>query len=179
MVARDTVVAERISQLVRRAARRAVVVSGDHDYGRQLDGQLRLADLPRTEEPNEADLVVLAGLADEPEIARAATLAPLPLIAFDGIQGAQLGAGREARIALPLAPVEGTATDSLLAGGHRARRAAEMIVAALEAGARDRATLLRELRARGPFDSHGDPIDAPVWLWRVGEGGALEPDRPI
>jgi hypothetical protein len=100
MVARDTVVAERISQLVRRAARRAVVVSGDHDYGRQLDGQLRLADLPRTEEPNEADLVVLAGLADEPEIARAATLAPLPLIAFDGIQGAQLGAGREARIAL-------------------------------------------------------------------------------
>jgi hypothetical protein len=179
MVARDTVVAERISRLVRRADSRAVVVAGDHEYGRQLDGQLRLADLPRTEEPSEADLVVLAGLVDQPEIAQAAALSPLPLIAFDGVQGAQLGAGRDARVALPLAPQEGTAPEPLLAGTRRAAVAAEMVVAALEAGARNRATLLREVRARGPFDSHGDPIDPPVWLWSVGEGGRLEPDQPI
>ena len=42
MVARDTVVAARVSAVVRGAGQRAVVVAGDHDYGRQLDAQLRL-----------------------------------------------------------------------------------------------------------------------------------------
>src|SRR4051794_2976510 len=107
MVARDTVVAERIAKLVRAAGQLALVVAGAHDYGRQLDGQLRLAGLPRATDPAEASLVVLAGLAGEPEIARAHELAPLPVIAFDGVQGAELGARSEVRLALPIAPRPG------------------------------------------------------------------------
>src|SRR5690349_15195201 len=67
MVARDTEVAARIAADVRAAGRRALVVAGDHDYGRQLDGQLRRADLPRAEAAGDADLVLLCGLADGPE----------------------------------------------------------------------------------------------------------------
>jgi ABC-type branched-subunit amino acid transport system substrate-binding protein len=47
LVARDTVVAQRIATRVRDAGRRALVVAGDHGYGAQLDGQLALAGLPR------------------------------------------------------------------------------------------------------------------------------------
>src|SRR3954463_12857232 len=50
MVARDTVVAQRIAEDVRAAGRQAVVVAGDHDYGLQLDGQLRLAGVPRSDD---------------------------------------------------------------------------------------------------------------------------------
>ena len=168
MVARDTVVAQRISILVQNAGHRALVVGGDHDYGRQLDAQLSLAGLPRAEDPGEADVVVLAGLADEPEIARAAGLAPLPVIAFDGVQGAQLGARREVHLALPFPP-----------GIDQARRAAELVVTALKGGALQRATLLAELRRLGPFDDHGDPIDPPVWLWRARDDWMLEPGEAI
>ena len=47
---------------------RAIVVAGDHEYGVQLDGQLRLGDLPRADDVEDADIVVLCGLANEPEI---------------------------------------------------------------------------------------------------------------
>src|SRR3712207_3325913 len=86
--ARDTVVAARIAQYVRESGRRAIAVAGEHDYGRQLDGQLRLAELPRTADAAAADLVVLAGLEGEEEIERARELAPLPVVAFDAVQGA-------------------------------------------------------------------------------------------
>ena len=45
-MARDTVVAQRIAAKVRVAGQRAHVIAGDHGYGWQLDGQLRLAGLP-------------------------------------------------------------------------------------------------------------------------------------
>jgi ABC-type branched-subunit amino acid transport system substrate-binding protein len=43
LVARDTVVAERIATRVQAAGHRAHVIAGDHGYGWQLDGQLQLA----------------------------------------------------------------------------------------------------------------------------------------
>src|SRR5919201_845001 len=94
---------------------RALVVAGAHEYGRQLDGQLRLAGLPRAERVRDADLVVLAGLAGEPEIERAAETASLPLIAFDGAQGAPL-ADREVCVAMPYAPADGVPNRDVLAG---------------------------------------------------------------
>lgn len=179
LLARDTVVAERIAGTLRAAGERAVVVAGDHEYGEQLDGQLALAGLPRVETPAEAGVVVLAGLADGSEVERAAQLAPLPVIAFDGIQGAELGQGRSVRLALPTAPEASCAAPDLFAGVPSARRAAELVVSALARDVRDRAAMLAELRERGPFDDHGDPVDPPVWLWRVREGWELEPDRAI
>ena len=178
LVARDTEVAARIAADVRAAGRRAFVVAGEHEYGTQLDGQLRLAGLPRTGDPAAADLVVLCGLAGSAEADRAAALAPLPVIAFDGIQGAHLGAGRDVRVALTVAP-----SDDVLPGdrffAEPTRRAAELVASGLRAGARDRAALLAAMRAAGPFDEHGDPVDAPVWLWRAGDDWRLEADRAI
>ena len=179
LLARDTEVAARIAADVRAAGRRALVVAGEHDYGRQLDGQLRLADLPRAAEAGDADLVVLCGLAGAPEVQRVAALAPLPIVAFDGVQGANLGAERDVRLALPHAPPGATGPRDLFAGVDNARRAAELVAAALGDGARDRASTLAALRALGPFDAHGDPVDPPVWLWRAGPDWTLEPDRPL
>src|SRR3954447_24020722 len=48
IVARDTVVAQRLAADLASRGRRAFVIAGAHDYGVQLDGQLRLAGLPRT-----------------------------------------------------------------------------------------------------------------------------------
>jgi hypothetical protein len=169
MIARDTVVAERIAAHVRAQDRRALVIAGEHEYGVQLDGQLRLAGLPRAA---EADLVVLCGLAGHPEIT-AARDTGLPIIAFDGVQGSDLG---DISLALPFAPREGVAFDHMVYGAEEARRAARLIV---DAGATDRTELLRALRAAGPFDEHGDPVDPPVWLWRAGAGWVLQPDRPL
>ena len=159
MVARDTVVAQRLSRLMSSTGRHALVVAGDHEYGRQLDGQLSLAGLARADEPGDADVVVLAGLSDGPEIAHAADLAPLPVIAFDGVQRAQLGAGREVHLALPFAS---SAATTISAGG-----------------ADERAAMLAELRRVGHFDAHGDPFDPPVWLWRARDDWTLEPDEAI
>jgi hypothetical protein len=172
MVARDTVVAARIAAHVREQGQRALVVAGNHEYGWQLDGQLGLADLPRAEAAGDADLVVLCGLTGEPEIERAHAAA-LPLIAFDGVEPAELGDGA---IALPFAPLDGVPFDYLAYSAERARRAAELIVGA---GDRERAALLRALRAAGLFDEHGDPVDPPVWLWRPDADGALRPERPL
>jgi hypothetical protein len=169
LVARDTVAAARIAGDLRAAGRRALVVAGEHEYGRQLDGQLALAALDRVTDPAGADLVVLCGLAGEPEIARAAATG-LPVLAFDGVQGAALGA--DVALALPFAPGPRDGTEE-------ARRAAELVVAALGGGATSRATVLPALRALGPFDEHGDPIDPPVWLWRAGPDWALTPERPL
>src|SRR5690242_2374634 len=71
LLARDTEVAVRIARDVERAGRRALVVAGDHEYGVQLDDQLRLAHRARAEGAEDADLVVLCGLAGEAEIQRA------------------------------------------------------------------------------------------------------------
>jgi hypothetical protein len=173
MLARDTVVAQRIAGAVRAAGQRALVVAGDHDYGLQLDGQLRMADLPRVADRADADLIVLCGLAGEPEIEVAAALAPLPVLAFDGVQGADLGAGRDVRLALP------TAQGEDFAGADHARRAAELVVRVLRDGPRDRAAVLSGLRDLGPFDAHGDPVDPPVWLWRADDDWALRAERAL
>lgn len=156
LVARDTVVSERIAEHLRGHGQRALVIAGDHDYGRQLDSQLRMAGLPRAETATDADVIVLAGLAGHAEIDHATALAPLPVIAFDGIQGADLGEDRDVLVALPFGPGDDPE------GVSAARRAAELVVAASSAGA----GVLAALRASGPFDAHGDPVDPPVWLWR-------------
>ena len=179
MVARDTEVAARIAADVRAAGRRALVVAGAHEYGVQLDGQLRLAGLPRASGPEEADLVVLCGLAGEPEIGRAAGLAPLPVVAFDGVQGAGLGPGREVSLALPVAPAEGVRPGEGLFFLEPTQRAASLVVDAVREGATDRAALLAAMRAAGPFDAHGDPVDPPVWLWRADAEWRLTPDRAL
>jgi hypothetical protein len=178
LVARDTEVARRIAEHLRAAAQTAFVVAGEHEYGRQLDGQLRLADLPRAASAPDADVVVLAGLTGEPEIDVATASAPLPVVAFDGVQGAALG-DREVRIALPYAPVDGVPTHELLAGVERAQRAAELVVRAATEGAADRPAMLAALRQLGGFDLHGDPPDPQVWLWRADASWNLAPDRPL
>ena len=177
MVARDTVVAQRLAADIAAQGKRAFVVAGEHDYGVQLDGQLRLGRLPRTEDPDGADLVVVAGLAGQPEIERVAALASLPLIAFDGIQGADLGTAGDVRVALPFSP--DAAADGRIRLEGCARHAAELIVAAMRAGATNRAELLDALRSLGPFDAHGDPIEPPVWLWRADTQWRLMPDRSL
>ncbi|HSD78209.1 MAG TPA: hypothetical protein VLA98_12425 [Solirubrobacteraceae bacterium] len=178
LVARDTAVAARLAAYVRGGGRRALVVAGRHDYGRQLDGQLRLGGLPRAERAADADLIVLCGLAGEPETDGARGLPALPLVAFDGVQGVDLG-DREVRVALPFAPLAELDFDWMLYGAAQARRAAELVVAGLREGAHDRASLLAALRAGGGFDEHGDPIGPPVWLWRAGRGWALRADRAL
>ena len=130
-------------------------------------------------EPEEADLVVLCGLLGEPEIGHAKALAPLPVIAFDGAQGGDLGAGRDVRMALPFAPTDDLAPDELFAGIGQARLAGELVTAALRDGAHDRATMLMGLRESGRFDDHGDPIEPDIWLWRVTAGWRVQPERPL
>ena len=178
LVARDTEVAARIASDVAVKGLRAFVVAGSHDYGRQLDDQLRLAGLPRAERAEDADLAILAGLAGEPEIEIAAACSPLPLVAFDGVQGSALGA-REVRVALPHAPAEGIPAQELLEGVHHARLAAGLVVEAVADGAADRASILAAVRRNGGFDEHGDPVEPPVWLWRADADWALSPDRPL
>jgi hypothetical protein len=138
MVARDTVVAQRMAE--RLAGRRALVVAGDHEYGLQLDGQLRMAGLARADTASDADVIVLAGLVGEPENERVRALAPLPVIAFDGIQGESFP-DQDVTIALAYAPGP--------TGVPEARRAAEIVA---------RADGLDAIRAAG-FDAHGDPLD--------------------
>jgi hypothetical protein len=174
MVARDTEVARRIAADVRASSRRAFVVAGEHEYGRQLDGQLRLAELPRADSARDADLVVLAGLPDGGEIGEAAATAPLPLTAFDGVQNADLG-DREVRVALPYAPHGSLPVEDVMAGVERAEAAARLAAQAAPEGRRS----LAAIRRLGNFDEHGDPIDPPVWLWRADACWRLEPDRPI
>jgi hypothetical protein len=139
LVARDTVVAQRIAERVRTAGQGALVIAGEHEYGVQLAGQLRMAGLPEGE-----DVIVLAGLPGEPEIDRARALAPLPVIAFDGIQG-EAFPDQEVTLALVYAPGP--------TGVAEARRAAEIVVAG---------ETLHGMRALGPFDEHGDLVDARV-----------------
>jgi hypothetical protein len=60
-----------------------------------------------------------------------------------------------------------------------ARRAASLVVEGLRPGAPDRAGLLAAMRAAGPFDAHGDPVDPPVWLWRADAEWDLVPERAL
>ncbi len=177
-VARDTEVARRLAEDLRAAHKRALVIAGEHFYGRQLDGQLHLADLPRVARLDDADVVVLAGLRGEPEIELARASAPVPLVAFDGVQGARLGS-RKVDLALPHAPVGGVPVGRLLAGEVATRHAVACVVHALAAGASDRAALLAAVRRRGRFDAHGDLAGPPVWLWRADEEWQLSPDRSL
>jgi hypothetical protein len=170
LVARDTAVAARIAEDVQASGRRAFVVAGEHDYGVQLDGQLDHVGLPRVADAAEADLVVLCGLADHPEVARAVRLR-LPVVAFDGVQGGE--PVPDCWLALPFAPEDD------MRGTTAAARAATLISEAVAGGARDRAALLSALRIAGPFDEHGDPVDPPVWLYRAASDWSLTPDRPL
>lgn len=179
LVARDTEVAARLAADLRRSGARALVVAGEHDYGIQLDGQLALAGLPRAADASDAQLLVLCGLRGEPEIDEARAAASLPVVAFDGVQGADLGADRELRLALPFAPLDGAPFDHLVLGAEQARRGARLVAGALRSGARDRAEVLAAMRDAGGFDEHGDPTDPPVWLWRAAAGWALRADRAL
>ena len=170
MVARDTEVARRIAERLRARGERAFVVAGSGEYGTQLEGQLRLAELPRAERLEDAALVVDAGVPEEPGMELAAGTAPLPVIAFDGVQGLDLG-DREVWVALPFAedPTHGV----------EAARAARFVADALAGGAATRAEVLAACRAAGPFDAYGDPVDPPVWLWRADADWSLRPERPL
>lgn len=172
MVARDTVVAERIADRLRAQAKTALVVAGEHAYGRQLDEQLAAAGLARTDDRTRADVVVLAGLEGEAEIDRAAALSPLPVIAFDGVQGAPLGEARDVQLAVPIAPRAGIDSPDLFAGVESARNAAELVEDALAHGARDRAAMLAALRESRPFDDNGNPRRA--GRMAMASGRALE-----
>jgi hypothetical protein len=167
MVARDTEVAYRLAAHLRANGQRALVVAGRGEYGTQIAGQLRLADLPRGDDP---DVVVAAGVPEEPGMEAVKETAPLPLIAFDGIQGLDVGE-RDVWVALPFAQDP--------SHGIEAARAAQLVVDALAGGAATRAEVLAACRAAGPFDEHGDPIDPPVSLWRADGDWRLAPDRPI
>jgi hypothetical protein len=168
MVARDTEVAFRLAAHLRRTGRRALVVAGRGEYGTQIEGQLRLAALPSAD---DADVVVAAGVPEEPGMDAVKETAPLPLIAFDGIQGLDVGFDRDVWVVLPFAedPTHGT----------EAARAARLVVEALAGGARTRAEVLAACRAAGPFDEHGDPVDPPVWLWRADADWSLRPEAPL
>jgi hypothetical protein len=179
LVARDTEVATRLAADVRRSDLRALVVAGEHDYGRQLDGQLRLADLPRVDDVVDADVVVLCGLADGPEVDRAVALSSLPVIAFDGVQGAKLPAHADVRLALPFAPLAAVPHGELFTGIAKAREAAELLVSSALEGAKDRSSTLAALRTSGRFDAHGDPIEPDVWLWRADQGWRFDPERSL
>jgi hypothetical protein len=176
LVARDTEVAMRLAEDLRRHDRRAFVVAGEHDYGRQLDGQLRLAGLVRVDRAADADVVVLCGLAAGAEVERAAALSPLPVIAFDGVQGSELGSERDVTVALPFAPVASASHDELFTGLAKAREAGELL---LVHGGRDRTSTLTALRSSGRFDAHGDPVEPDVWLWRADSAWRLGPERPL
>jgi hypothetical protein len=179
MVARDSVVAQRIADRLRAQAKAALVVAGGHPYGRQLDEQLAAAGLARTDDRAEADVVVLAGLEGEAEIGRAAALSPLPVIAFDGVQGAPLGAAREVQMALPIGPRPGADPQDLFTGVESARKAAELVRDAFVQGARDRAAMLAALRESGGWDEYGDPYEPAVWLWRADDRWRLEAHEAI
>jgi hypothetical protein len=175
MVARDTVVAERIAAFVRESGKRAVVLAGDHEYGVQLDGQLALAELPRAD---DGEVIVLCGLPGGAEIEAVRSRPGVPVIAFDGVQGEDLGE-RDVSMALPFAPAGDAPFDHLDYGALETRRAASLIVAAVRGGASDRRAVLDAVRAAGPFDAHGDPVDPPVWLWRAARDWTLTPERAI
>jgi hypothetical protein len=176
MVARDTVVAERIAAWVRSAGHQALVIAGGHEYGRQLDGQLSVAGLPRAEDPAEADLVVLAGLSDGPEIARAADSRRYRFSRSTASR-ARPSATTAARSASPfrLARIRVSRTwRSLPACPAPAVRPSWLSPQHAGAGA-----LLACLRALGAFDDHGDPIDPAVWRWRAGPGWTLHPEGSL
>jgi hypothetical protein len=170
MLARDTAVAARLADDVRAAEQQAFVVAGRHEYGVQLDGQLDHVGLPRVDDPAAADLVVLCGLADHPEVDRAAAIG-LPVVAFDGVQDGDPIPNLS--LMLPFAPEEDRS------GTTAAARAATLISEAVAGGVSDRAALLSTLRTAGPFDEHGDPVDPPVWLYRAAADWSLTPDRPL
>jgi hypothetical protein len=179
LVARDTEVARCIALDASARGERALVIAGAHEYGVQLEGQLHLSRLPLAADVDDAQLLVLCGLVGEPEIDRAANLAPLPIVAFDGVQGADLGAGRSVRLALPFAPDGDTPFDHLAFGEIRASEAGDLVVSAVQSGAADRRSVLAAMRAAGAFDEHGDLRDPPIWLWTVDGDWIARPERRL
>jgi hypothetical protein len=151
LVARDIVVAQRIADRVRDANQRAIVIAGTHEYGVQLDAQLARCGLPRANGSDEADVIVLAGLRGHEEIDRARALAPMSIIAFDGIQPERFPDQD-----VVIGAVFASSKNGL--GVPEARRAAELAVAALARGG----DTIQQLRELGPFDDHGDLLDPVV-----------------
>jgi hypothetical protein len=133
---------------------------------------------PRAADASGADLVVLCGLTGEPEIDETRAAAASARGGVRRRAGADLGAGRDVRLALPFAPLDGAPFDHLVFGAEQARRSARLVTDALGSGARDRGEVLAALRAGRGFDEHGDPIGPPVWLWRAEAGWTLRADRP-
>jgi ABC-type branched-subunit amino acid transport system substrate-binding protein len=154
LVARDSVVAQYVADHVRARGEKAILVAGKHEYGDQVARQLRRASLPEAATPEDADVIVLAGLARSREIKTARSLAPLPIIAFDGI-GAERFPDQTALMAIPFAPDEGG-----VFAAAEVRRAAQLAIAALRAGG----DVVGRLRQLGPFDDHGDLLQAAVRL---------------
>lgn len=105
---------------------------------------------------------VLAGHGGEPEIARAAATAPLPLIAFDRAQAAALGE-RQIHVVSPHAPVVGVTTKSLLAGSS-ARSGSTARPVKRWPRAPPTAAMVVALRRLGDLDAHGDRPDPAIWL---------------
>ena len=61
----------------------------------------------------------------------------IELVAFDGVQGADLGDGRVVRLALPFAP-SGTLSEAMWSGTVQTREALDLIVRCVDAGATSR-----------------------------------------
>lgn len=115
------------------------------------------------------------GLAGEAEIEEARSLDPLPVVAFDGVQGVQLGSpGRALLLALPFAPSATFPPDQLFAGIGQAGKAAKLVVEAQPQRCRRASPLLASLRASTRFDEHGDPVRPEVWLWNADPPGSYQ-----
>ena len=83
-------------------------------------------------------------------------------------------------LALPVAPTEGLGQAELMAGVGEARRAAQLVLAALRGGAGDRLSVLRARPVSGrSTTTTGDPVDPAVWRWRVDPDWVLTPERPL
>jgi len=110
------------------------------------------AGITRAADSDAAVVIVLCGLNGEPEIERARELAPLPIIAFDGIQGRR-----------PRTEPRGPGRTPIHAHGRRPRRARSGTGGpARRPGDASERRRHHDAAALGPFDDHGDPIDPPV-----------------
>jgi len=179
LIARDTEVAARIAADVRSADRRAFVIAGEHSYGQQLDGQLRLAGLPRADDLAEADVIVRAvsPASQKPTGPPRSYICPssrstacrTPPSMTRSMCASRCPSRRSRGSPRPIS------WPASVRPGER-RSSSPRVCAAAPATARrswERSVL------SGPFDNHGDPIDPPVWLWRACADWALTPDRPL
>lgn len=176
LVPRDTALCR---ALVAEVGGPCVVVGDDTPYGAQLDEQLALAGLERTEDPAAAVAVVYAGLADRAPMERLAALGGLGLWGFEGAAEGDFPArldGR-ARFLLPQHPVPGWTDEAILRYFPQAVEAGMLVVGSLLAGGPDRVRVAGELRGCGRFDAFGDTVERRCGVWRWEATGRLAPDR--